>query len=87
MQTVLARVDAGIISGFCVTIFVDTKEMNDAFRRKGLPLLKDPKEDPYAFCSQEISGNTLNKVTHWSELPEFSEIIQDNDAKEINKKH
>lgn len=57
--------------GQVVCIFVDTIEMNKQLRAKGYPEEQwDINKKPYSFCSQEISGNVLNNVTHWMPLPE-----------------
>jgi uncharacterized protein DUF551 len=67
-ETILVVTNKG---GYCVSIFVDTIEMNKVLGSKGFPEeLWKPDEKPYSFCSQERNGMILNGVTHWMHLPE-----------------
>jgi hypothetical protein len=67
-QTVLARTT----KGYCVSVFINSKNMNEELKKTPYAHeCVDLAFHPYYFVSQEVNGHTLNKVTHWLELPEI----------------
>lgn len=51
-------------SSQCVTVFIKGKDVTKSFKDHGINL--EDKND--CFCSIEIKGNVLNKVTHWRNI-------------------
>ncbi|HEX4044683.1 MAG TPA: DUF551 domain-containing protein [Gammaproteobacteria bacterium] len=61
--------------GYCVVVFVNSSNMNeDLSKSPQIHEYVDLEKNPYYFFSQEIKQCTLDKVTHWCELPTIKTI-------------
>jgi hypothetical protein len=54
----------------CVLMFTDHNKVKDFLYSSDIPVSQEFIDELYSFASIEISGHTLNNVTHWMELPE-----------------
>ena len=57
--------------GFCVVVFINSKNMNEELSKTQYAHeCVDIEKHPYYFMSHEIKRHSLDNVTHWCEIEE-----------------
>lgn len=51
-----------------ICVFLEKDKVNKVIKNHGFPNMED-----HAFCSQEVPGNFMVKVTHWKKLDKSPE--------------